>query len=99
MTITTIPNLIAGRALVPDSAGARYADVFNPSRAEVIARVPLGGPAEVDANPPAGPRRLGRDAVRGLVEALARSGLCVHVACLCTRAGLRVTPLRAAHRR
>ena len=47
--MTTIPNLIAGRALVPDSAGARYADVFNPSRAEVIARVPLGGPAEVDA--------------------------------------------------
>jgi hypothetical protein len=37
--MTTIPNLIAGRALVPNSGGARYADVFNPSRAEVIARV------------------------------------------------------------
>jgi malonate-semialdehyde dehydrogenase (acetylating)/methylmalonate-semialdehyde dehydrogenase len=42
-----IPNFIAGRASVPECAA--FADVFNPSRAEVIARVPLGGPAEVDA--------------------------------------------------
>ena len=44
---TEIPNLIGGRASVP--AGTGWSDVFNPSRAEVIARVPLGGPAEVDA--------------------------------------------------
>ncbi len=43
----TIPNLIGGRALVP--AGAPLSDVFNPSRGEIIARVPLGGAAEVDA--------------------------------------------------
>lgn len=42
-----VPNLIAGRAAPPVSSA--YADVFNPSRAEVIARVPLSGPAEVDA--------------------------------------------------
>lgn len=45
--MNAIPNLIAGRSSTP--AGALYADVFNPSRAEVIARVPLSGAAEVDA--------------------------------------------------
>ena len=45
--MNTVPNLIAGRAFAP--ATPAYADVFNPSRAEVIARVPLSGPAEVDA--------------------------------------------------
>jgi malonate-semialdehyde dehydrogenase (acetylating)/methylmalonate-semialdehyde dehydrogenase len=44
---TEIPNLIGGLATVP--SGTSWSDVFNPSRAEVIARVPLGGPAEVDA--------------------------------------------------
>lgn len=43
----TIPNLIAGRAVEP--AGAAYADVHNPSRGELIARVPLSGAADVDA--------------------------------------------------
>lgn len=45
--MTIIPNLIAGRWSVPD-VGA-FGDVFNPSRGEVIARVPLGGAAEVAA--------------------------------------------------
>ena len=42
-----VPNLIAGRWTVP--ATAVFGEVFNPSRGEVIARVPLSGPAEVDA--------------------------------------------------
>jgi len=45
--MNTVPNLIAGRAVAP--ATPAYGDVFNPSRAEVIARVPLSGAAEVDA--------------------------------------------------
>jgi malonate-semialdehyde dehydrogenase (acetylating) / methylmalonate-semialdehyde dehydrogenase len=45
--MTSITHLIGGRPVVP--AGATLADVFNPSRGEVIARVPLGGAAEVDA--------------------------------------------------
>jgi malonate-semialdehyde dehydrogenase (acetylating)/methylmalonate-semialdehyde dehydrogenase len=42
-----VSNFIGGRWTLP--VHADFADVFNPSRAEVIARVPLGGPAEVDA--------------------------------------------------
>jgi len=45
--MTTIPNLIAGLSVAP--AAAVYADVFNPSRGEVIARVPLSGATEVEA--------------------------------------------------
>lgn len=41
-----VPNLIGGRATVPTGTG--WSDVLNPSRAEVIARVPLSGPAEVE---------------------------------------------------
>lgn len=40
-------HLIDGKAFEADSA--RWGDVFNPSRGEVIARVPMGGAAEVDA--------------------------------------------------
>lgn len=39
-------HLIDGQSL---AGSARWGEVFNPSRGEVIARVPLGGPAEVDA--------------------------------------------------
>lgn len=42
-----IPNFIAGRAVNPDVA--RWGDVYNPSRGEVIGRVPMSGTAEVDA--------------------------------------------------
>jgi len=45
--MTIIPNLTAGRWSVP--AVDAFGDVFNPSRGEVIARVPLGGAVEVDA--------------------------------------------------
>ncbi|HVU24128.1 MAG TPA: CoA-acylating methylmalonate-semialdehyde dehydrogenase [Opitutus sp.] len=42
-----LANFIDGQSA--ESSTGRWADVFNPSRGEVIARVPLGGPAEVDA--------------------------------------------------
>ena len=42
-----VSNFFGGRWTFP--VHADFADVFNPSRAEVIARVPLSGPAEVDA--------------------------------------------------
>jgi malonate-semialdehyde dehydrogenase (acetylating)/methylmalonate-semialdehyde dehydrogenase len=42
-----LAHFIDGRPAA--STAARWGDVFNPSRGEVIARVPLGGPAEVDA--------------------------------------------------
>lgn len=42
-----LANLIDGRPA--ESSTARWADVCNPSRGEVIAQVPLSGPAEVDA--------------------------------------------------
>jgi len=42
-----VSNFFGGRWTLP--VHADFADVFNPSRAEVIARVPLSGPAEVDA--------------------------------------------------
>ncbi|MGH7957851.1 MAG: aldehyde dehydrogenase family protein, partial [Opitutaceae bacterium] len=43
-----IPNLIGGRWMAPTVAA--FGEVFNPSRGEVIGRVPLGGAAEVDAS-------------------------------------------------
>jgi malonate-semialdehyde dehydrogenase (acetylating)/methylmalonate-semialdehyde dehydrogenase len=42
-----LSNLIAGR--LARSAAAEFGDVFNPSTGEVIARVPLGSAADVDA--------------------------------------------------
>ncbi len=46
-SLVNLSNLIDGN---PSAANApRRGDVFNPSRGEVIARVPLSGPAEVDA--------------------------------------------------
>ncbi len=42
-----VPNFIAGRWNA--AAASAFGDVHNPSTGEVIARVPLGGPAEVDA--------------------------------------------------
>jgi malonate-semialdehyde dehydrogenase (acetylating)/methylmalonate-semialdehyde dehydrogenase len=42
-----LTHLIAGRPA--SSAAGDFGDVFNPSTGEVIARVPLGGAAEVDA--------------------------------------------------
>jgi malonate-semialdehyde dehydrogenase (acetylating)/methylmalonate-semialdehyde dehydrogenase len=42
-----LSHLIEGKPF--PSPVARWGDVFNPSRGEVIARVPLGGAAEVDA--------------------------------------------------
>jgi malonate-semialdehyde dehydrogenase (acetylating)/methylmalonate-semialdehyde dehydrogenase len=42
-----LTHLIDGKSF--ESGTARWSDVFNPSRGEVITRVPLGGPAEVDA--------------------------------------------------
>lgn len=42
-----IPNFIAGEHRTPEAAA--WGDVYNPSRAELLGRVPLGGPAEVDA--------------------------------------------------
>jgi len=42
-----ISNLIDGQKVEPSVA--RWGDVFNPSRGEVIGRVPMGGAAEVDA--------------------------------------------------
>jgi malonate-semialdehyde dehydrogenase (acetylating)/methylmalonate-semialdehyde dehydrogenase len=42
-----VPHLIAGRWSVP--AHTAFGNVYNPSRGEVIALLPMGGPAEVDA--------------------------------------------------
>ena len=42
-----VPNFVAGRRSA--AAATAFGDVYNPSTGEVIARVPLGGPAEVDA--------------------------------------------------
>lgn len=42
-----LANLIDGHPT--ESSTARWGDVCNPSRGEVIARVPMSGPAEVDA--------------------------------------------------
>jgi len=42
-----LSHLINGQPFA--SGTARWGDVFNPSRGEVIARVPMGGAAEVDA--------------------------------------------------
>ncbi|MBL9208357.1 MAG: CoA-acylating methylmalonate-semialdehyde dehydrogenase [Opitutaceae bacterium] len=42
-----LSHLIDGKPF--ESGTARWGDVFNPSRGEVIARVPMGGAAEVDA--------------------------------------------------
>lgn len=42
-----LSHLIDGKSFASDNA--RWGDVFNPSRGEVIARVPMGGAAEVDA--------------------------------------------------
>ncbi|MBL9191487.1 MAG: CoA-acylating methylmalonate-semialdehyde dehydrogenase [Opitutaceae bacterium] len=42
-----LSHLIDGKSFA--SGNARWGDVFNPSRGEVIARVPMGGAAEVDA--------------------------------------------------
>ena len=45
--VPAVPLLAGERWWSP--AAAEYGPVFNPSRGEPIARVPLGGPAEVDA--------------------------------------------------
>ena len=42
-----LTHLIAGKSAA--SSTADYGDVFNPSTGEVIARVPMGGAADVDA--------------------------------------------------
>ena len=48
MTLTPVPNLIAGEWLV-DSTATQTTPVYNPSRGEIIAQTPLCSAATVDA--------------------------------------------------
>lgn len=46
-SIETVPNLSGGRWT--QSSASRFSEVYNPSNGEVLAQVPLCGPAEVNA--------------------------------------------------